>query len=969
MYKTTSVGAASSAGGSSKKWRLPISLRAKSRRDRSGKDDRVRASGSSESNRNGSSSQLRCADSNSVHEMQENNYRQLQTMIQRMRSAPSGSTHVDSAYREFEKIQEPCAGLCYGILQDELRPSRAMSSATETMTRRDSSFDSPQSPEVTLSDQRSSFSGRSLPEAVTGSVTKPSPANEMWSSAVRDWKACLETLCEAFKVSLADTYKSYERDATPEMVDLLFTSRKFRREAVHRMRNASVTRVLSADPQFFPRYEIRFRNYERVKKELAEIQQLLQSGESGISPTREVLEFPIAPRGDAMLEFANISNEASGDDPVLRFRVSSYVLAETSPIFARMFYGNVRRIEIHDAEDITPYMPPPATPYICKDGSEVRLYRMPQHEVNQHQSLEILMHAAHMHNDMIPREVTFEQFVALADCSMRYKCTSPLEMVVEHRWLPQWMHRGADDMSDGVLVISYAFGVRQLFTRMSKSAILNLVDEKDLQSKPWPQKIKDKIWAVRCAKLAQIHSCCTDAIQEYIRPPIRDSSRETNAPSQGPMTTSLQSSTVPPTYATSLTSSPRCPKGSHSCDAANLGWMMLIFNEMNLLSHILQPVLLSHMPKYEQPSRSLAHVVETLRMMPSPSSPIHRGGVCDPSPAFRTAIADIYNSVTGLTLHDVSGKSHGWALSKHWMLDPQTIPATRLSRMAASSDDNYTVATEFPDSIRLQILEKMVDLSDLLAMAQINKGFYETYQTHKLKLMCNVLRADQGRTNFIGGPLRGGNSEVKTLKSVSDRIKSEGLIEREDDATITTEGNDSSDEDDEDDVDLIEGTETPLGNTIHPTQPLTINPSGYTEDETGSSEDVASPTTPRQPTINIPMPALRSSWKPAERVTVVVEESPPMTDEEANRILWPDPITPECLTSVSPPSPRVKEIREKFRVDDPSFAEALEEKTLVITGDKQLRSELDRRMGLLKKGQDNGSNDSGRASGGCGSKS
>jgi hypothetical protein len=157
---------------------------------------------------------------------------------------------VDAAYREFEKIREPCATLCSGILQDEFRPARAMSNATETLTRRDSSFETPQSPGATIYDQRSSFSGRSLSEIVTGSAAKPTHANELWLNAIRDWKTCLETLCEAFKVSLADTYKSYERDATPEMVELLFSSKKFRREAVHRMRNASVTRVLSADPQF-----------------------------------------------------------------------------------------------------------------------------------------------------------------------------------------------------------------------------------------------------------------------------------------------------------------------------------------------------------------------------------------------------------------------------------------------------------------------------------------------------------------------------------------------------------------------------------------------------------------------------------------------------------------------------------------------------------------------------------------------
>lgn len=667
-----------------------------------------------------------------------------------------------------------------------------------------------------------------------------------------------------------------------------------------------------------------------------------------------------------MLEFANIGSEASHSDPVLRFRVSSYMLAETSPIFARMFSGHASSLQLHEAEDIGPQLPPAPTPYICKDGSEVKLYRMPQHEVNRLQSLEIFMHAAHMHNELVPREVSFEQFVAIAECSMRYKSTSPLEMVVEHRWLPQWMHRGADDMPDGVLVISYAFGARQLFTRMSKSAILNLVDEKDLQSKPWPQKIKDKIWAVRCAKLAQIHSCCTNAIQEYIRPPIRDSSKEPEA-HPPPEMTSLQTPAAPPTYATTLTSSPRCPKGSHSCDATNLGWMMLIFNEMNLLPHILQPAVLSHMPVGEQLSRSLAQMVETLRMMPSPASPIHRGGVCDPSPAFRTAIADIYNSVTGLTLHDISAKSHGWALSKHRMLDPQTIPATGLSRMAAS-DDNYTVATEFPDSIRLQILGEVDDLSDLHAAAQINKGFYETYQTHELTLMRHILRADRFRNGSIAVAQRSGNSEDKILKLESDKIKEEGPIEGADAVTIMTEDYDLSDEDDEDDLDGIGGTETPPGHPISSSQPLSIEPPRYTEDERGSSGDAASPTTPRQAGIDDQVPSRISPRKPDETVTVHIEE-PPMTDEEARRILWPEPLTPESPTPISPPSPNVEGIREKFRMGDPSFAEALEDKTLVVTGDKQLRSELDRRIGLLKKNHDDRPSSSGSKSDGGGSTS
>ena len=166
-----------------------------------------------------------------------------------MRAAPAGPNHVAGANKEFIKIKDTCHTLCLAILQDELRPLRAGSNDTDSLQRRDSSFDSPHSPGAVF-DQRSSFSGRSLTEVATGSVVRPPHTNELFLAAIRDWKNCLETLTEAFKVSLADTYKSYERDATQEMVDQLFSSIRFRREAVTRMRNASVTRVLSADPQF-----------------------------------------------------------------------------------------------------------------------------------------------------------------------------------------------------------------------------------------------------------------------------------------------------------------------------------------------------------------------------------------------------------------------------------------------------------------------------------------------------------------------------------------------------------------------------------------------------------------------------------------------------------------------------------------------------------------------------------------------
>ncbi|KAK2609200.1 hypothetical protein QQS21_002282 [Conoideocrella luteorostrata] len=900
---------------------------------------------------NPSDPQLRTVESN---EYQEQNSKQLQNLIQRMRSNPSGPSQVDSAYTEFDKNKETCLNLCHNILQDDFRSQRSMSNGTESMTRRDSSIDSPWGLGGTGFDQRSSFSGRSLTEVASGSLFKSGTVNEPFLNAIREWKNWLETLCDAFRDTLAETYKSYERDATPEMIDLLFTSRKFRREAIHRMRNASVTRLLSADPQFFPRYEIRFRNYERVKQEATRIRQLLQSGESGIAPSRNVQEFlTIAPRGDSMLEFANFGTETTHIDPALRFRVSSHMLAETSPIFARMFSGHASALELHEDEDITPHLPPPPTPYICQDGSEVKLYRMPQYEVNRLQSLEILMYAAHMRNDQIPREVSFEQFVAVAECCIRYRSTAPLEPLVEHRWLPQWMHRGADDMPDGLLVISYAFGCRQLFTRMSKSAILNLTDENDLQTKPWPQKIKDKIWALRCAKVDQIYSCCTNAVQEYIRPPTRDPSTDHDSNPVSEAMISSQTPAVPPTFITTLTSSPRCPKGIHSCDAVNLGWMMLVLNEMNLLQHVLKPSVMSQTRSHEHSSRSLAQLVEILRMMPSPASPIHRGGVCDPSPAFRTAIADIYNSVNGLTLHNISGKSHGWALSKHRMTEPESLPASGLERMAGT--DPHTVAAEFSGSIRLQILSELDDPRDVQAAAQINKGFYETYKTYEVKLLRDFLRADLHTRS--GSPSTSRNPEEKIPKKESDKIKEEKQRHERDavslqdpDTEILSEDDDDDDEDNEgDDLDGVDGTETLPPNDVHSNGQLSVNPPRYAKDER-SSADGGSPTTPTQASSDTPLPMRISPNKPNGTIADHVEE-PPMTVEEAQRILWPKSIIPESQPSISRLPPGIKGAREKFLSKDPAFTEGLEDKTLVVTGEKQLRSEHDRRIGLLKTGR------------------
>ncbi|KAJ3473448.1 hypothetical protein NLG97_g10302 [Lecanicillium saksenae] len=840
-----------------------------------------------------------------------------------MRSAPSAPSHVDQAYKEFLKIKDRCATLCHAIMQEEIKSSRGSPNVNETLVRQDSYTGSPRSP--VMFDNRSSFSGKSLAEVVSanGGNRLGIHGTELWMGPIRDWRSCVESLNDAFRTNLVETYKTYERDATHEMVEALFNNKKFRREAVTRMRNASVTRVLAPDPQFFPRYEIRFRNYEKAKQELNDVRQIVQAAESGISPSREVRELPISERGDAVLEFANTHAGCSPEDPVLRFRVSSYMLAETSPIFARMFSGHASSLHLHEAEDITAQLPPPPTKYYCKDGTETWLYRMPQRETNHRESLEILLHAAHMHNESVPRDISFETFVAIAECSIRYKSTSPLELMVEHRWLPQWMHRGADDMPDGLLIISYAFGSRGLFSRMSKSAILHLVDEKDLQSKPWPQKIKDKIWAVRSAKIAQLHDCCTATLQEYTRPPTREPTVAAE-PEEPPPTIWGSLGTVAPQNPTlALTTTPRCPKGSHWCDATNLGWLMMVFNNMNMLPTVMRSKTLTGEPEIPLAQKSLAQVVDLLRLLPSPPAPVHRGGVCDPIPSFRTAVADIYNSVTGLTLHDISGKSHGWALSKHAMSEPQSQVATGLGRMAAP-DESYTVATEFPDSVLKQILGEITDIRDLHSTACVNRAFYETYKTYELELMRNILRIGKMRSGSLTQvPLTMSNAEDKIRKSESDYLKDRMVDDRTDSATLDSDDDDRTTDSDSD----LESDEMPMAAT--PAEPC--------DDATSPPQMEA------RDIINSVLSSLGAERHGADAYDADDGDlyEAPMTDEEARRILWPDdydePATPRAATHSQ--AQIDQSLREKFLLDDGLVTEGLEDKTLILVNEKRLLNE------------------------------
>jgi hypothetical protein len=93
------------------------------------------------------------------------------------------------------------------------------------------------------------------------------------------------------------------------------------------------------------------------------------------------------------------------------------MLAETSSVFGRIFSQAQGPSIAGDVEAAS--LPPAPTKCVCGDGSEARLYRMPQLELNEENSLEVLLHATHMHNHLVPRRIsnlTGRVWEPTADC-------------------------------------------------------------------------------------------------------------------------------------------------------------------------------------------------------------------------------------------------------------------------------------------------------------------------------------------------------------------------------------------------------------------------------------------------------------------------------------------------------------------------------------------------------------------------
>ncbi|RYP90638.1 hypothetical protein DL770_003239 [Monosporascus sp. CRB-9-2] len=820
-------------------------------------------------------------------------YRRLRNCVEDMRGADLAIDQVGRAYVNYTKLRGECSELC--------KSPRSVSTGADGLLGAVG--------QLPLITPPSTDGTRSLPERYL---------RDRYLEAINDWKSCQENLLEALRAALLQVYYKVDPSVTYRGFELLCSNENARKFAINQIQDASLSPEMKSIhlslfdvPTTFSAsasltgYEVRFSDYDLVLSDLNETRCLLQAVESGASPQSAIQEYAISQRGDAMLEFANTDAE---NFPACRFRVSSHMLAETSPVFARMFglHSSGGTLDVGYEQ----VLPPPPTRHKCSDGSEVKLYRMPHVELNTKRAMEIMLHAAHMHSDMIPRDVGFDQFVAIAEVCLRYQCTSPLELIVEHRWLPQWMHKAVpvdNCVPDGLLTILYAFGARRLFARVSKTAILNIVDEADLRAKPWPRAVKDKVWAIREAKMEQVYECCRDTLREYLRPPPPPPHSLThtvaaaaatvvaepkgNGGGNGNSTTSNRSSVLMPI------TTPRCPKGSHACDAASLGWLMITFAELEVLPHIMGPGqgrgLTAHLPR--PPRRTLNQLFDSLRFMASPPLPDHHGGVCDYASAFRSALNDVYNSVPGLTLYEVSGR-HGWGLSspsRHHQQnhhrhphdakqqqhqqpapeDPMCQPPRALgySHHPGHAQGRACLAGS-PEAVRLRILGLLDDLNDLHAAAMVSRSWYDTYKKNELALIRGILRRRTDRLSFgrAQGAVdvdNGGDGAIKdgtaaTTVAVRDPAFPVSCFEEsDDDDGDDTSGSDYCDDaaDGEAAIDESHGNDSEVNiNALTPTT---------SEDSRHSSLDAM------------------------------------MTREEAEQILWPPSISSSTIPSPSPPLP------------------------------------------------------------------
>ncbi|KAI9714591.1 MAG: hypothetical protein M1812_006396 [Candelaria pacifica] len=580
---------------------------------------------------------------------------------------------------------------------------------------------------------------------------------------------------------------------------MAFNSRQSKDLTLSPLRNDPRFQVQTALQIIESRFEVIQTTDEWLSKTGTIYGDLKTSLSSDISPQqesqdREPERIDVAPLGDITLDFGATHQ----DRPWLRYRVSSQLLAVSSPLFARALNWS-RSLRIPVPADLVEALPPEfvgelptAAPVPMPDTATALVY-MPQVEENDSGSLTTLLHAAHMRIEAVPRKIGFREFVDIAKVCYRYKCISPIAIFVECYWLPQWRNCVGKPGYEDLLFISYVFGISDVFEQTTKLAILQLRGTPELlQDRLLPHTVKQRISSARATEMSRILKYCKETMNTYL---------PTAAAQPG---SAINSETRPDNEPQQLQRPTRCPQGYHHCDATNLGMLMLSYNEVGCLYPILDPA--DNTARQLWHTLSLDALLSRLRAIPSAVA-VHphgdtdsvRSEGCDYAPQLIDYMTALHSSIRGLELEEVNtdyARGQDTSLTSHermpnsaWdgdtlevnsptiepenpssaPLSPNAIVPDVPSRQASNSRSEYTSSSgtaAYAETV-------LTEYSDQHHQSQLNEGSLARLNAETVSIISTEvdIRTDRGRCDSpspsittlgtnIGRPLHFGLSDV-----------------------------------------------------------------------------------------------------------------------------------------------------------------------------------------------------------------
>ncbi|KAI9705863.1 MAG: hypothetical protein M1836_005269 [Candelina mexicana] len=557
--------------------------------------------------------------------------------------------------------------------------------------------------------------------------------------------------------------------ASDEETHMAFKSRQSKDLTLSPLRNDPRFQVQTALQIIESRFEV----IQTTDDWLSKIQMIYEDLRTSLSTdlgpqqdsgSREPERFDVAPLGDVFLDFGS----AHQDCPWLRYRVSSQMLAMSSPLFARALNWS-RSLRNPVPAGLVEAIPPefvgelPTAAPVPMPDTATSLVYMPQREGNQSGSLTTLLHAAHMRIEAVPRKIGFREFVDIAKVCYRYKCISPIAIFVECYWLPQWRDFIGKPGYEDLLFISHVFGIRDVFEETTKLAILHLRGTPELlQDRLLPHILKQRISTARATEMSRILKYCRETMNMYLPAVATEPGSANNAEIlQDNEPQELQRQT-------------RCPQGFHHCDATSLGMLLLSYNEAGCLYPILDPA--DNTARQLWHTLSLEALLSSLRAIPSPATvhPQESEG-CDYAPLFRNRMKEIHRSIRGLELEevnteyahgqDISLKSPGQVADPTEALDsddvevngsaielaiPSSSPLSSTtsvpnapSRQASNSRSEYTSSSgtaAYAETV-------LTEFSDQLHQPQLNEGSLARLNADNVSIISTEvdIRTDRGR--------------------------------------------------------------------------------------------------------------------------------------------------------------------------------------------------------------------------------